>query len=114
MRGVRCNQQGGGGGGSSGNPRHHAGVVVKAVLTYAAQQEHTPLDHILGISESKGERHNHIAKWGTFSSPDIVPHLPPDVARSLRYRIGGINHNQLALLMCMSKLGYPPILIKVE
>ncbi len=115
MRGVQCNQQGGGGGGSSGNLGHHAaGVVVKAVLTYTAQQERAPLGRILGISESKEEQHYHIAEWGTFSSPDIVPHLPPDIARSPRSRIGGINHNLLALLVCMSKLGYPPILIKVE
>ena len=59
---------------------HHAvGAVIKATLTYVALQEHTPLDRILRIVESEEERHNRMAEWGTFNSPDIVPHLPLDV-----------------------------------
>ena len=52
---------------------HAAGAVVKALLTYTELQEHTPLDRILGISKSEEERHNRIAKWGTFSPLNIVP-----------------------------------------
>ncbi len=48
------------------------------------------------------------------ASLDIVPHLPPDVAGSMRSRIGGMNQNLSALLLCMSKLLYPPLLIKVD
>jgi hypothetical protein len=44
-----------------------------------------------------------MAEWGTFSPPNIVLHLPPDIARSLWSRIGGMNQNLLALLLPMSK-----------
>ena len=105
----------GGGGGDGGDAmRHAAGAVVKAALTYAARQEHAPLDRILGINESEEERHNRMAEWGTFAPPDIVPHLPPEIVVSLQSQMGGLNQNLSALLLRMSKLRYPPVLIEVE
>ncbi len=112
---MRHDQQGGGGVSGGSDLGHHAtGVVVKAALTYAAWQEHAPLDRILGVDESEEERNNRMAEWGTFSPPDIRPHLPPDVSGLLWSWIGGMNHNLSALLVRMSKLRYLPVLIEVE
>jgi DNA-directed RNA polymerase III subunit RPC3 len=90
------------------DPRH-AGAVVRAALMYAAREEHAP-----GVEESEEGRHARMAGLGTFSPPDLVPYLPPDVVGSLRSQIGGIDRNLTALLVRMSKLRYPQVLLEVE
>ncbi len=48
-----------------------------------------------------------MAEWGTFSPPDIVPHLSPVIVVLLQSQMGGLNQNLSALLLRMSKLQSP-------
>lgn len=99
---------------SDTNSMKHVGDVVNAALTFAARQEHAPLELILGVEESEEERHNRMAEWGTFSPQDIVMYLPTEVTKSLKSQVGGLNQNLSILLVKMSKLHYPPIILEVE
>ncbi|KAL7531045.1 hypothetical protein ACHAXR_007686 [Thalassiosira sp. AJA248-18] len=100
--------------GSNTNNMKHAGSIVKAALTFAARQEHAPLDRILGIEESEEKRHHRMAEWGTFSPSDIIPYLPSEVTKSLKCQVGGLNSNLSTLLVRMSKLQYPAIVLEIE
>mmetsp|Transcript_11646 Transcript_11646/g.25521 ORF Transcript_11646/g.25521 Transcript_11646/m.25521 type:complete len:726 (+) Transcript_11646:260-2437(+) len=96
------------------NNMKYVGDVVNAALTYAARQEHAPLDRMKGVEESEEERHHRMAEWGTFSPNDIVAYLPEEVTKSLKSQVGGLNQNLSTLLVQMSALNYPPIALEVE
>jgi len=99
---------------SDTNSMKYVGDVVNAALTFAARQEHAPLDLIIGVEESEEERHNRMAEWGTFCPRDIVMYLPTEVTKSLKSQVGGLNQNLSTLLVKMSKLHYPPVILEVE
>ena len=97
------------------NNMKYVGAVIKAALTYAARQEHGPVERIRGVEESEEARHIRMAEWGIFSPPDIIPFLPLDITKSLRSQVGGLNHNLSTLLVRISKLQYPiSILLEIE
>ena len=111
---AKKESDGGDNGSSASNNMKYAGAIVKAALTYAARQEHAPLERILGIEESEEERHHRMAEWGTFCPADIIPYLPAEVTKTLKSQVGGLNQNLSTLLVHMSTLQYPPIVLEVE
>ncbi|KAL7542263.1 hypothetical protein ACHAWF_007130 [Thalassiosira exigua] len=90
----------------------HVGDVVRAALTHAARQEHAPSSG--AIDESEEDRHRRMAEWGTFSPPDLIPHLSPETTSALRSKVGGVRQNLSTLLASMSRLNRPPVLTEVE
>ncbi len=97
------------------NNMNYVGAVLKAALTYAARQEHGPIERIGGGDDSEEARHSRMAEWGIFSPPDIIPFLPLDITKSLRSQVGGLNQNLSTLLVQMSKLQYPiSIILEIE
>jgi len=91
-----------------------AGPIVRAALTFAARQEHAPLDRLSGLEESEEERHNRMAEWGMFCPSEIVPYLSEEVTKSLKSQVGGLNQNLSNALVRMCDLNYPPIVLEIE
>jgi DNA-directed RNA polymerase III subunit RPC3 len=92
----------------------HVGGIVTAALTFAARQEHAPLEQILGLEESEEDKHRRMAEWGAFTPSEIAPYLPADATKALQSMIGGPLQNLSSMLIGMSELKYPPIVIQVE
>mmetsp|Transcript_6024 Transcript_6024/g.13170 ORF Transcript_6024/g.13170 Transcript_6024/m.13170 type:complete len:690 (-) Transcript_6024:47-2116(-) len=99
---------------SEKDEKEHMGAIVNAALTFAARQEHAPTDRILGHEESEEDKHHRMAEWGTFCPSDIAPYLPPEVTKSLKSDVGGLQKNLSALLVRMAELRYPPVILEVE
>jgi DNA-directed RNA polymerase III subunit RPC3 len=92
----------------------HVGAVVGAALTFAARQEHAPLDRIQGLEESEEDKHRRMAEWGAFTPSDILPYLPAEATKALQSQVGGMVQNLSVMLLRMSQLRYPPIVLQVE
>ena len=92
----------------------HVGKVVTAAVTFAARQEHAPLEQILGMEESEEDKHRRMAEWGAFTPSDIAPYLPSEVTKACQSMVGGTLQNISTMLIRMSQLRYPPIVIEVE
>ena len=92
----------------------HVGKFVTAAVTFAARQEHAPIEQILGLDESEEDKHRRMAEWGAFTPSDIAPYLPPEVTNACQSMVGGTLQNISAMLIKMSQLRYPPIVIEVE
>lgn len=92
----------------------HVGAIVRAALTYAARQEHAPMDQLLGMEETEDDKHNRMADWGAFTPNDIIPYLPLEVTAALQSQVGGTVQNLSATLLRLSQFQYPPILTEVE
>ncbi|KAL7512332.1 hypothetical protein ACHAXN_009438 [Cyclotella atomus] len=92
----------------------HVGGIVTAALTFAARQEHAPLEQILGLEESEEDKHRRMAEWGAFTPSEIAPYLPADATKAMHSKVGGPIQNLSAMLIRMSQLQYPPIVVQVE
>ncbi|KAL7516238.1 hypothetical protein ACHAWX_001273 [Stephanocyclus meneghinianus] len=96
------------------NNLRHVGGIVNAALTFAARQEHAPIEQILGLEETEEDKHRRMAEWGAFTPADILPYLPPEALKALQSLVGGTLQNLSASLIRMSQLKYPPIVVQVE